>query len=793
MRALAWFIVLAVALLSTGTLLAQEQTFPAGIPDATVPAEPGVPASPANVQPVPLENQPQVEVPSPIAPSEPPTGYLPFIDPPVPDVPGDFIAITAELVRTAFEDGVAVLTVAEGNVTARFRDLLVTSERARVDYRTNIAAFEGNVVFRLGIQSARAERVTLNFRTRQWTATGADTTIEPEFAQGFLTAPIFAEAQRVEGVGQRELHLFDGAATTCNLENEHYLITSRSISVYPERRITFRDATLYVLGRRIFRLPRLVIPLRQIERNPNIIPRVGQNAEEGFFLKTAYSYMGTAAQAGFLLLDLMSEKGFGRGVRHSYQFPGLAGTVQLYQLFDRNIDQSTLTGRLDHTQLLGTIRANLSSDLRSNSYLYAPESKTMVNQLTLTRDRIGANSSLTINQNANNTFTRTSRTTGYLRHRQLFGPRSSLDANFEYIDFTGAFQDTARLTSQALFTRDQGAFDWYVSAQKIDDMTEDGFAGLGGFGGIERLPEIGLTSDTTRLGRTLFGVPARMRVAFGNYAELPADIELGRAFVELVTPVQRYAIRDNWNLNAGAGFRQYAYSDNTAQYTFDTSAELVRTLGPTSQFNLTYRYQRPRGFAPFRFDFIGRYNILNASLNLRDSERFRLSFLTGYNFEQSTFPWQDAVVRFTYQPTDSFLIYTGTGYDINRGQWRTVINQLRFRTGDAFSMDVGTRFDPARGELAAARVLLDARVDARTRLQAVAGYSGFTGTFDYRNLMITRDLHCWEASLVYVDQSGFYRNRGISLNLRIKAFPIFRDFGVGPFGQVLDTSVGQVY
>ena len=75
----------------------------------------------------------------------------------------------------------------------------------------------------------------------------------------------------------------------------------------------------------------------------------------------------------------------------------------------------------------------------------------------------------------------------------------------------------------------------------------------------------------------------------------------------------------------------------------------------------------------------------------------------------------------------------------------------------------------------------------------MAGYNGFSNTFDYRNVMITRDLHCWEASLVYTDQTGFYNGRSLMFYLRIKAFPIFKQFGIGPYGQAQDTSVGDVY
>jgi hypothetical protein len=40
---------------------------------------------------------------------------------------------------------------------------------------------------------------------------------------------------------------------------------------------------------------------------------------------------------------------------------------------------------------------------------------------------------------------------------------------------------------------------------------------------------------------------------------------------------------------------------------------------------------------------------------------------------------------------------------------------------------------------------------------------------------------------------GFRSDRQIFFQLRIKAFPIFQRFGIGQFGQVIDTSIGEAY
>ena len=818
MRVFVWSLVLALTLLpyiglhtaygQAANESASETTSPS-VDLSTVPphskdnvAEPPVGGEPVpplkpgrNIKPEALIPGPMREVPSPIAPSKPPTGY-PGLPPsePLPTIPDDFVSFYADQTRTVFEEGIAVQTFTTGNVIARFRDIMVTANNAQADYRTNIAVFEGNVIFKIGKEEVCGNKITLNMRTGAWSFLDANTTITPQFAKGWLNAPVFASGEQLQGRRQQQIIGYKTEATTCNLQQPHYELSSRSIAVYPNNKAVLRDVTVYALGRKLFTLPRLVIPLRDINKNPDIVPTVGQTVEEGYFVKTAYSYFGSKAQAGFFLLDVMTRKGIGQGLRHTYQYPKVSGGVRFYHIHDNNIDQDTLTGRVDHNQELGTLRLNLSSDFRSNSYIYAPQSKTMINQLTLTRPRPTANSSLVLNQSVDNVFQRSSTLSGVLRHDQHFANNSFLDTSFDYTSFNFNDSTQAQLISQALYTKNEEKFDWNISAQKITDLSDEAFVGRGRFAGIERLPELSLLSDSARLGKLMpFQLPLRMNLRYGRYAEMPVGTELDRIYAEIGLPVHNYSLSNTWNLSAGAGFRQFVYSNDTAQYSVDTSAELSKRLGDESTFALVYRYQRPKGFTPFRFDYIGRYNVINTQLNIKDSERLKLSILGGYNFEQSQFPWQDSTIRLSFQPTNSVLLYTATGYDFNRSNWRTVINQLRIRAGEAFKLDIGTRYDPIRKKLASIRTLLDTPIDKKTRLQALVGFNAFTSEFDYRNFMITRDLHCWEASITYTDQGGFYLNKGVFFNLRIKAFPIYRDFGVGAFGQALDTSVGQVY
>ncbi len=732
------------------------------------------------------------EVPSPVQPSEPTGPFAPAQR--VPDLATTGIHFSADYLRTTTdESGRAAMTTVTGNVTARYRDFVVTAERGQVNYQTNLAVFEGNVCFRIGIQEARGDRIEINIRTFEWSFTPATTTIKPEFTRGYIRAPIFANARKISGIRDRQVSGFGTEVTTCDLPNEHYDITAESVVVYPDDKVVFRNASLIALGKRLFTLRRFAIPIRQITRNPNVLPRVGNSAEEGYFIKYAYPIIANRSQMGYALVDLMQRKGVGIGIQDFYRVPRGQGSLYLYGLHDNNINQDTLTGRFNHSQLIGSIQLNATSNFRKNSYLYAPESTSIENRLMFSRSVPRAQSSLTLGQTTNDVIQRTTQTAANLQHRQDLGSGAYINASFDYTGYTAQDQTRARLTSQVLYSRRTPKFDWDVSAQKLTDLSDEAFVGIGQFGGIERLPEVSISSDTARLGRILpFNLPGRMRLSYGRFTELPGP-ELDRVFLDISSPSTSYELSNTWTALVGAGFKQFIYGDNTAQFSVDASAQLTKRLGDTSTFALTYRYQEPEGFTPFRFDFIGKYNILNASLNLENTDRFRLSIITGYNFAQPRFPWQDSVVRFTIQPTRNLLLYTATGYDFNRSQWRQVINQLRVRCGNDFRLDLGSRYDPTRGKLATLAGLLDTPLGTKYRLQAVAGWNGFTNSFDYRSLRLTRDLHCWEASLTYVDQGGFFNNQGLFFNLRIKAFPLVDNFGMGNFGQALDTSVGQVY
>ena len=247
--------------------------------------EPGMPSDSISA-PIPSEEPlpalqvpaPGGDVPSPVAPSEPADTSSRPTRSRISEKPGDFIDFAATELRTTYNDEWnPLLTIAKGNVIARYKYMVITSEIARVDHVTDIAVFEGNVAFQVGVQRVCGECIQINLVTGQWSFTSASAEISPQFMQGYIVAPLFSKGKLFEGVRDRQMTGLGAEITSCNLKKPHYDLVARSVAVYPRSKIVLRDVSAYALGRKVMTLPRLVVPLREIYEDPDLVPRAGKD------------------------------------------------------------------------------------------------------------------------------------------------------------------------------------------------------------------------------------------------------------------------------------------------------------------------------------------------------------------------------------------------------------------------------------------------------------------------------------------------------------------------------------
>lgn len=700
----------------------------------------------------------------------------------------DMVTLSADVTRWHANDTVT----ASGNVRAAYRDYTVTADSAEADLKANVAVFTGNVKFSTKQHTVEGETLTLNLKTKEWSFDKASSRVELVAPPATGGGPLFIKSSALSG-DENDLTVLGGTITTCDLEHPHYYFSAREIEIYPDSRIVARKVSLVGLDKRLFTLDSLVLPIRGLKHN--LLPQIGSSAEEGLFLKTSYAYMASGKAQGFLRLDLMEKRGIGTGIEQAYDLSSGEGRASLYYLRDQQIGGDNITGRFQHRQNLGGVNVNLTADYRTNSYLYYPTTTSKNWQLDFAHAVPSGTTALNFRGSDLSGSGDYDTLSSSLRHTRQFSKTLTglFSVDMRSYKATGMSAADRELDTSAEFRHRTDAYDLALLASKRTDLDNDDYAGDDFYSSLDRLPELRYETDSYRSGVQLLGLPARLALSLGKFHEEPAGVTNDRFLLQFDLLSRTFDLGGGSDLTINGGFRQAVYAEDMAQNVVRLGGVLTARHTDQMKTRLTYNYQRPEGYSPFRFDYTGKYSYIRALTDFQDSSRLRWTLSTGYAFDRKDYRWQDLALRLTAKPNSNYSFSVSTGYDINRSKWRILMNQIRVNLPERLALDVGTRYSIEEGRFDVIRSRLDWRVNDKWRLEGIAGWNGTSKAFEYRSFRVTRDLHCWEASLVYNDESGFRTDRSISFELRLKAFPTVDRFGIGQYGQPLDTTMGEYY
>lgn len=681
------------------------------------------------------------------------------------------------------------------DILARWREYTIQAESVEGNLDRGEYLFQGRVTLEGGGLNTHGEMLRLNVRRRVWQMQGAGADLLPEFLRNQLRGAVRLSGQYLQGE-QQQAQMQHGEVTTCLLEHPHYRFAADSVDVVVDKRLVARGVTLDALGKKLFTLPTLVVPLdRRLSRGT--LPQVGQSVEEGYYVKTALGYL-LGDNAGTARVDLMQKKGIGLGIDQQYLWKSATGLLSLYYLNDRSRATRSVTAQLRHEQQFLGFNARLTGDLRSGSYLYYSDTRASSWQLSLSRAWTSGNLSILsrLSQQSSAGYL-TDSSTHSLRWNQRWGTHASLTFSTDLSRFRSQSGGEVRseqeqVSTQAVVSGTTARFDWNIGFNRIIPIGEQtsGFY----YGGMEKTPELVLSTTDRRLFGKDMGLQVQLGV--GNFRELPRGNSIQRILFEARWNPATSG-REQRSLSYSALFRQVFTSDGTAQYILQGNTDWQLRFGQNSRWYVNYRYLRPYGFTPLRTEYTGTTNFASAGLEWNASRALSLRAYTGYDLfarQRGSRPWQPLNLGVQWQPNSGWQLNVQATLNLNEGQWNYLRAYLRART-DAFSMNLNGVYDPLRHRWASANLWLDTQV-FRTplRVQTVLTYNGYVNRFESRQLLLTWDLHCWELSAGYIDNPlGFRTDREVVFRLRIKAFPEAQRFGVGQFGQALETGGGWAY
>jgi lipopolysaccharide export system protein LptA len=676
------------------------------------------------------------------------------------------------------------LITASGNVQLNIENSQVLADQLIFDVGDKTLWATGNVTISQGNILLRGQSVAYRIASADTVVSALQMISDDPEIKGHL----YLKAQQASGRLNADLAGQSGELTTC--EYSHYRIDADSFRYIPGDRVEGQNVRFKVAEQTIFYTPYYVFWLKDSEV---IMPIIGQNETEGWFIKTGQTYRLNELVGGTAYIDWMQKKGLGLGARNRYYFNERNyGTAYLYNVREQDTGVTDWIGRIDHyLGLADNTTLNLKYD--STKMYLVPEGRVEYQNYELTVKEETASNSIQaslgqnydllsrvkeqrlgvqqkdLGQNFNYDYTYRDYQRDHFSEAQVLDYRKNLvpgtldsQVRFNYYrdgNYTGPADE--KLFSSILLKQGQGALykNLVIDMEMFTDLDRELYTGDNTFSYLEKLPEITAELNSTDLG--LFAVDTSLGAGRFREVQYISSAGRGRDF-----STERYQtvfnIRKDFELDLGSTlklsrrYEQYFYGSGDSQFINDDQAGHYLDADNLKN-RLVYHHRYSNGQSPFYFDQRGNElrNITDL-LTFFDQERFVWNINSGYNFNTRTY--DDIMTDITYRPDDKTSLLWKSGYNLERDRDKLVdmITVLSYKPSERTAIQLENALDLNKGVFKSASSELKYGLGeggekwADTwdfRVKHV--YDLYSGRYMLRELEIAKDLHCWTAQFRY--------------------------------------------
>ncbi len=240
------------------------------------------------------------------------------------------------------------LIIAKDGASLQYQDIEINADYIKINLTTHLLFASGKVYFKQDESETYCEELSYNWKTKKIILLKLKAELTGEGIKG----KIYYQGEKMENFPET-VEITEGNFTTCELEVPHYHIVAKEMIIYPEDKIIARNISWYEGKTKIITLPYFLIFLDRKTQLP-ILPKIGQNKKEGWFIKTYFNYYVNDKSYGTLYVDWLEKKGIGTGVEHTWEIgdannPGET-SFYLYQIKEKDTDKFKLMGRIKYKQ-----------------------------------------------------------------------------------------------------------------------------------------------------------------------------------------------------------------------------------------------------------------------------------------------------------------------------------------------------------------------------------------------------------------------------------------------------------
>ncbi|MDQ2992384.1 MAG: hypothetical protein M3R30_06135, partial [Candidatus Eremiobacteraeota bacterium] len=444
--------------------------------------------------------------------------------------------------------------------------------------------------------------------------------------------------------------------STCENPRGGYHMTGKKLTYYPGDKIVINNVILWLGAAAVFYLPRVVIPLRQVDdetKRPAFFPEMGYDQAEGFYVKAKLGFGKDQYYYGYYRVEYFTKVGLGLGYLGFYSKKNgrRSAQVNFYGIRDRRTLTSTYNLSVNEIE-------NFSQTLRSNvSFSYNSAYGALTNLPTSTN----LNGSITHTGLSTQTYTFGHVASGSQSDTNSFGLSDTrrlaknigqseiFTLSHSTTSYGGVQNDTAtaKFTSNTNMTTPGATY-----LLKIDKQFQQSPFGY------NSLPELQI--QPTAFLRNI-GFPIRSTFTIGEYSEPQTREATSRADLNFTLGPVLYNLLGS-SFSAGGTVRQIVYGTGDLKAQISQNLSLNTAIGTHFVNSLTYNEANYSGpsFVPFQFDAQSNTNTKGANdvMTFFNQDHYVLSINAGTSFKALA---QPVGYTLSARPTArSIVIFSGS-------------------------------------------------------------------------------------------------------------------------------------
>ncbi len=646
------------------------------------------------------------------------------------------ISLTAEYItyeKIEEED----LVIAKGEALLKYQDIEIKADYLKINLTTNLLFASDKVLFKQDETETYCEELSYNWKTKKIILLKLKAELTGEGIEG----KIYYQAEKMENFPET-VELTEGNFTTCELEEPHYHIVAKELIIYPKDKIIARNISWYEGKTKIITLPYFLIFLDRKTQLP-ILPKIGQNSKDGWFIKTYFNYYVNEKSYGTLYIDWLEKKGIGIGVEHTFEIGDENNSGEtsfyLYQIKEKDTDKFKLTGNIDYKQEFTeeNIKTQVTLDYSGTKTKGTAPYNVLKSQFSLEKDGEKYNLKLTGKYNFSGKEIEDLDIDGNitLKYNYTFSDELNSALTLVYTDKNPADQEADREFKPKWELKFKGkGYTLNMITEKRFDVDGDLYTGENISKIIDRLPEFVFKKSSAAIGDTK--ITYNIEASVAHFYEAATEEDNWRG--EYVFNLKRsFNFGKYITLNPSGIFQQDVYLTGEARYLVGGKIDLKASSdNDFISSTISYNYNKSVGPTPFNFDYIVPLTeTVSGKLTLKPSDKIKLDLSTNYNFVTENFG--NLVGKLEYKPKDDWKMNFSSSYNLNTKEWTKKINStLDLQLSD----------------------------DWRVKYKGIIDLEDFKLTNSI--VGITRDMHCRELTINYKQAT-----KSIWVEFYIKAFP----------------------